>query len=163
MRAARLAVLALSVVAAAVACSDSLAPPTSPLAAGAPSFAKAGKVTICHAAGRAGTTKFVQLSINENALGAHFEDNGTTRAGHEQDTMGACTGPMGTLTLCVTNGTMLGDNLGDVSFSGDIGSVGPVTIPNHGQPAVCSDHLVSAGDVDVTQHSPSNIWLHHVT
>ncbi len=57
-----------------------------------------GKVTICHASGLAGTTKFETLSISENAVygrngnAGHFEENGTPRAGHEQDTFGPCPG-----------------------------------------------------------------------
>jgi hypothetical protein len=54
------------------------------------------KVTICHASGLAGTTKFETLTISENAVygrkgnAGHFEENGTPRAGHEQDYFGAC-------------------------------------------------------------------------
>ena len=51
------------------------------------------KVTICHAAGREGTTKFVTLTISHNAVygpAGHFYENGTPRAGHEQDYLGAC-------------------------------------------------------------------------
>lgn len=54
------------------------------------------KVTICHAAGKAGTTKYVTLTISHNALygangnAGHFSENGTPRAGHEQDYFGAC-------------------------------------------------------------------------
>jgi hypothetical protein len=54
----------------------------------------ADKVTICHAAGRAGTTKYVTLTISENAVykeqGGHFFENGTPRAGHEDDYLGPC-------------------------------------------------------------------------
>ena len=59
-------------------------------------IAKSDKVTICHAAGQADTTKFVTLTISENAVygrngkAGHFEENGTPRAGHEQDYFGAC-------------------------------------------------------------------------
>lgn len=65
----------------------------------APSVAVADapkKVTICHAAGQAGTTKYVELTISENAVygrkgnAGHFEENGTPRAGHEQDYFGPC-------------------------------------------------------------------------
>lgn len=54
------------------------------------------KVTICHAAGREGTTKYITLNISENAVygrkgnAGHFEENGTPRAGHEQDYFGPC-------------------------------------------------------------------------
>lgn len=56
------------------------------------------KVTICHAAGLEGTTKYVTLTISENAVygrngnAGHFEENGTPRAGHEQDYFGSCEG-----------------------------------------------------------------------
>lgn len=53
------------------------------------------KVTICHAAGLAGTTKYVTLTIAAPAVfgpAGHFFENGTTRAGHEQDYFGACAG-----------------------------------------------------------------------
>jgi hypothetical protein len=53
------------------------------------------KVTICHAAGRAGTTHYVELTISERAVykpnGGHFYENGTPQAGHEQDYFGPCT------------------------------------------------------------------------
>lgn len=52
-------------------------------------------VTICHAAGLAGTTKFVTLTIPYNAAygqAGHFGENGTPNAGHEQDYEGACEG-----------------------------------------------------------------------
>ena len=52
------------------------------------------KVTICHAAGLAGTTHYITLTISRNAVfgpGGHFFENGTPQAGHEQDYMGACT------------------------------------------------------------------------
>ena len=51
------------------------------------------KVTICHAAGLEGTTQFVTLTIAAPAVygeAGHFYENGTPRAGHEQDYMGPC-------------------------------------------------------------------------
>lgn len=48
------------------------------------------KVTICHAAGQAGTTKYETIEVDEHALKGHFDENGTPQAGHEQDYMGAC-------------------------------------------------------------------------
>lgn len=51
------------------------------------------KVTICHAAGLEGTDQFVTLELPTQAVygnGGHFHENGTTRAGHEGDYMGAC-------------------------------------------------------------------------
>ena len=49
--------------------------------------------TICHAAGLEGTTQFVTLTLPFEAVfgeAGHFFENGTPRAGHEQDYMGAC-------------------------------------------------------------------------
>jgi hypothetical protein len=51
------------------------------------------KVTICHASGLDGTTKFETLNISVNAVygpGGHFNENGTPQAGHEQDYLGPC-------------------------------------------------------------------------
>lgn len=51
------------------------------------------KVTICHAAGRDGTTHYETLTIAYNAAfgqAGHFFENGTPRAGHEQDYLGEC-------------------------------------------------------------------------
>lgn len=79
---------------------------TATMAAGmlfAGSIASAGqdKVTICHAAGQAGTTHFVTLTIGAPAVygpGGHFNENGTPQAGHEQDYMGPCQGDETTTT-----------------------------------------------------------------
>jgi hypothetical protein len=43
------------------------------------------KITICHAAGRAGTTKYVEITVSKNASYAHLDEHGTPRAGHEED------------------------------------------------------------------------------
>ena len=51
------------------------------------------KVTICHAAGQEGTTKFVTLTLPFNAVygqAGHFNEDGTTQAGHEDDYEGPC-------------------------------------------------------------------------
>lgn len=51
------------------------------------------KVTICHAAGLEGTTHYITLTIGYQAVygpAGHFYENGTTRAGHEQDYLGEC-------------------------------------------------------------------------
>ena len=55
----------------------------------------ADKVTICHGAGQDGTTKYITLTISWNAVygeAGHFYENGTPRAGHENDYLGACIG-----------------------------------------------------------------------
>lgn len=51
------------------------------------------KVTLCHAAGLDGTTHYVTLTVGYNAAygpAGHFYENGTPRAGHEQDYLGPC-------------------------------------------------------------------------
>lgn len=55
------------------------------------------KVTICHIAGLASPNNAneVTLTVSVNALyapGGHFNENGTTQAGHEKDYLGACRG-----------------------------------------------------------------------
>ena len=50
-------------------------------------------VTLCHASGLEGTTKYETLTVGyEAAYGpaGHFDENGTPNAGHEQDYLGAC-------------------------------------------------------------------------
>lgn len=57
------------------------------------SASASNKVTICHASGLAGTTKYETLTIGWMAVygpAGHFYENGTPRAGHEQDYLGAC-------------------------------------------------------------------------
>ncbi len=51
------------------------------------------KITICHAAGQDDTLRFVTLTLNEHAVygqAGHFYENGTPRAGHENDYFGEC-------------------------------------------------------------------------
>jgi hypothetical protein len=48
------------------------------------------KITICHAAGLAGTEHFVELNVSENAYFGHFDNFGTPLAGHEEDFLGSC-------------------------------------------------------------------------
>jgi hypothetical protein len=54
-------------------------------------------VTICHVAGLAeDPANTVTLTLPENAVygqAGHFNEDGTTQAGHEQDTLGACPEP----------------------------------------------------------------------
>jgi len=72
---------------------------------------KPEKVTICHAAGQEGTDKFLELTIGWEAVygnAGHFYENGTPRAGHEDDYLGACLGdptevPTETVTLPPTD------------------------------------------------------------
>lgn len=64
------------------------------------------KVTLCHAAGLAGTTHYVTLTVGYAAAygpAGHFDENGTPRAGHEQDYLGACTTPTSTPTARSTS------------------------------------------------------------
>jgi hypothetical protein len=92
----------------AMACSDAV---TSRIAAPSDaSFSKnpytghAGgkeKVTICHAAGRAGTTHYVEITVGAPAQYGHIDEHGTPQAGHEEDyytTEGAGCGQNGSFT-----------------------------------------------------------------
>ncbi len=86
------AVVALAITSATAARVDS----DSPGSASTVALMQNDKVTICHAAGLAGTTKFVTLTISVNAVygnGGHFYENGTPQAGHEQDYFGPCITP----------------------------------------------------------------------
>lgn len=59
-----------------------------PVSAGRPD-----SVVICHAAGQAGTTKYVTLKLPYKAVfgkAGHFYENGTPTAGHEDDYLGPC-------------------------------------------------------------------------
>lgn len=100
--------LMLGVALGAVACSDAV---TSRLAA--PSDASSSKnpytgpgagkdkVTICHAAGRAGTTHYVEITVGAPAQYAHIDEHGTPQAGHEEDyytTQGSGCGQNGSFT-----------------------------------------------------------------
>lgn len=72
------------------------------------------KVTICHAAGRDGTDKYVTLTVSENAVykenGGHFYENGTPRAGHEDDYFGSCKTVVTTVPTTVpTTETTIGE------------------------------------------------------
>ncbi len=59
--------------------------------AGLSATADAGdKVTLCHAAGQAGTTQFVTAAFGQ---AGHFNEDGTPAAGHEDDYLGACVTP----------------------------------------------------------------------
>lgn len=63
------------------------------------------KITICHAAGLEGTTKYVTLTLAYPAVygpAGHFNENGTTRAGHEQDYLGECVPPVTTTAAPTT-------------------------------------------------------------
>ncbi len=53
----------------------------------------AEQVTLCHAAGQAGSPNFVTMTIGGNVVygpAGHLNENGTPQAGHEQDYLGAC-------------------------------------------------------------------------
>jgi hypothetical protein len=99
------AVLALSALALAACSSDLAGPASGSLTPSDASYAKEAKVTICHAAGLAGTTKYVSITISGNGARAHFLDNGTPKAGHELDFLATpnrpCNAPPAAqLTIC---------------------------------------------------------------
>ena len=61
-----------------------------------PVTAKQDKVYVCHAAGREGTTHYVTLHVPATESGypqGHFTNNGTPKAGHEEDYLGPCLEP----------------------------------------------------------------------
>lgn len=68
------------------------------LAAACAGAAQAGdehpdNVTLCHASGLAGTTKYETITVGYPAAfgpAGHFSENGTPNAGHEQDYLGEC-------------------------------------------------------------------------
>lgn len=58
--------------------------------------AQQDKVTICHAAGLDGTTKYVEITVGYPAAfgpAGHFYEDGTPQAGHEDDILGPCPTP----------------------------------------------------------------------
>lgn len=66
-----------------------------------------GKVVICHATSSE-TNPFVTLEINTHAVygpGGHFNENGTTQAGHEEDYFGPCLETSTTTTTSVVTTT----------------------------------------------------------
>ncbi|MEP6618058.1 MAG: hypothetical protein ABJE47_02035 [bacterium] len=156
MRLATFTVAALTLVVVA-ACSDTASNPTG-LEPAAASFAKASKITLCHAAGRAGTTHYITLNISANAASAHLDAHGTPQAGHELDYLGACTTPEGTLRVCLDNFTSQGVTVGNVDFSGDVGAFS-MSIPDRpygpGEGPSCQDFSVSVGQYSITHTGPA--------
>lgn len=66
------------------------------------------KITICHASGQEGTLKFETLTLAPEAVfgqAGHFFENGTPRAGHEQDYMGPCQGDTTSTSTTTTTET----------------------------------------------------------
>jgi hypothetical protein len=50
------------------------------------------KITLCHADGHAGTTKFSEITVSCTGAENHFDPiTGTPQAGHEDDVLGPCT------------------------------------------------------------------------
>jgi hypothetical protein len=65
-------------------------------------FGQEEKVTICHAAGLRGSGQPVTVELAASAVygpGGHFNEDGTTKAGHEGDHLGACAGETTETTL----------------------------------------------------------------
>jgi hypothetical protein len=149
MRHTLTAVLVTSIVVAA-ACSD-VTPPSSPrLTPGGASLVAAPKVTICHAAGRAGTTHYIQITLSANGLNGHFDNNGTPKAGHELDFIVTadrpCPGPVAAqLQVCKVLGRGI-DTGRNFAFSLSTGETFTLKI---GQ---CSEIFnVEPGNVTVTE------------
>jgi hypothetical protein len=84
--------LTVGIALGAVACSDAvtsrIAAPTDATDSNNPYTGPGAgkeKVTICHAAGRAGTTHYVEITVGAPAQYGHIDEHGTPQAGHEQD------------------------------------------------------------------------------
>jgi hypothetical protein len=95
------------------------------------------KVSICHAAGRVGTTHYVLITVGAPAQYAHIDDHGTPTAGHEEDYYassdekhaGTCSGKSsgGTITKTLVGVMTLnaaGQMIADPTWTG-----GQVTVP----------------------------------
>ena len=135
--------------------------------AGIASATKPEMVTLCHAAGQAGTTKFETLTIpynaaygNANGNGGHFTESGTPQAGHEDDYLGACTSTDEFGSLVVTKalaGNLTGFSGGDFTFSVSCGeaSYPPVTITlaSGSQSAPAITDIPAGTDCTVTETS----------
>lgn len=137
----------------AAACSDPVAPrgatpdvlPRLSLTASG-----ADKITICHAAGRAGTTHFVELTLSAAAYSAHFDESGTPQAGHELDRMGPCNPPGGALVICKRPDATITDvpaYFGSTVFTFTVnGQSHPLTVNT------CTNRIaLAAGDYTVTE------------
>ncbi len=62
------------------------------------------KITICHVAGRADDpANYIEQTVSINAALGHFYENGTTQAGHENDSIGKCNPPVITNSATLTN------------------------------------------------------------
>ena len=106
-----------------------------------PAHGQDEKITICHAAGLAGTTHFVTLELPREAVfgeAGHFFENGTPRAGHEQDYMGPCRDETTTTTTTTPRGVATAGAICILALEeyrvvgtidGQAASVSPETIP----------------------------------
>ena len=94
-------------------------------------FSQQEMVTLCHAAGQDDTTQFVTLTIAYPAAygeAGHFYENGTPRAGHEQDYLGECVvGPSGSTGS--TGSTGATGATGESGPSGATGTTGAEETP----------------------------------
>jgi hypothetical protein len=130
--------LTVGIALGAVACSDAV---TSRIAA--PSDASASKnpytgpgagrekVTICHAAGRAGTTHYVEITVGAPAQYGHIDEHGTPQAGHEEDyytTQGSGCGQNGSFTKKLID-VMIFDAAGNMITDPVYALTGNVVVP----------------------------------
>jgi len=98
--------------------------------------AKADKVTLCHASGQAGTTKFETLTVgysaayaNANGNGGHFTASGTAQAGHELDYLGACTSTESTQSTTTSASTTSTSSTGGETSTQSTQSTQSTTTP----------------------------------
>ncbi len=125
------------------------------------------KVTLCHAAGRDGTDHFVTLTIGYQAAygpGGHFNEDGTPRAGHEDDYLGPCvtdtttttvvdeptTTVPPTTTTTVDEGTTT--TVGSPTTTATVTAGGPTTLAEIGTPVMVERQ-------ELPRTGGSSIWL----
>ncbi|MCD6056542.1 MAG: hypothetical protein K0R44_14 [Thermomicrobiales bacterium] len=115
-----------------------------PTGGAVPAAGNNDKITICHVAGRADDpANYVTLHLPPQAVygnGGHFNENGTTQAGHEQDTLGECDPPDGTTTT-------VPDSTTSTTVCQDCTPVTQVTVPETSttQPTPSSTSSTSPG------------------
>jgi hypothetical protein len=164
------AVAVIGVMVAIAACADGTVPTTTSLSPGSVELKKepkakgldlppGSKVTICHAAGLAGTTHYIRITLSVNGLNGHFGNNGTTKAGHELDFIETpehlCNAPEAAHLIVCKLSSGLDPDAADPNASFDFTS--PETDPFSLKFKQCTDPIdVVPGNVKITEaHDPN--------
>jgi hypothetical protein len=131
--------LSIGVALGAVACSDAvtsrITAPSELSASKNPYTSPGGgqnKVTICHAAGRVGTTHYVEITVGAPAQYAHIDEHGTPQAGHEEDyytTEGSGCGQGGSVTKTLADVLWINPVTGKMETDPVWAATGQVIIP----------------------------------